>query len=258
MEASCRWEGELRSRQGRARSDVSRPTPTDRRLPDGVARVLETNRDITERKRAEAALTDRERPDLRSILDTVPDAMIVIDERGLVTSFSAAAAALFGYRAEEVVGQNVKILMPERYRVEHDSYIGNYLTTGEARVIGYGRLVQAVTKDGTVFPIELRIGEAHMSGRRIFTGFVRDLTSCQKMEQELRQSQKMEAVGQTHRGRRPRFQGTTGRDRRRTWELFFQACGSPTSDESLERSSGRRGDQRKLAANSGLSNASSR
>ena len=122
--------------------------------------------------------------------------MIVIDERGLIISFSAAAAKLFGYRPEEVIGRNVKMLMPEPYQSEHDVYIGNYMRTGEARIIGYGRLVTGLTKDGAEFPMELAIGEAQATERRIFTGFVRDLTSRQKMEQELRQSQKMEAVGQ--------------------------------------------------------------
>ena len=122
--------------------------------------------------------------------------MIVIDELGRVVSFSAAAAKLFGYGAEEVIGRNVRMLMPEPYRVEHDGYIGNYLRTGEARIIGYGRLVKGQTKDGAVFPMELAVGEARTNGQRIFTGFVRDLTSRQKIEDELRQSQKMEAVGQ--------------------------------------------------------------
>ena len=122
--------------------------------------------------------------------------MIVIDAKGSVTSFSAAAAQLFGYRPEEVVGQNVKILMPEPYRSEHDGYVGRYLSTGEARIIGYGRVVKGMTKDGAIFPIELAIGEARSNGQRIFTGFIRDLTSRQKMEEELRQSQKMEAIGQ--------------------------------------------------------------
>ena len=166
------------------------------RLPDGgVGGIVIFSQDVSEIKAVQTELAERE-AHLRSILATVPEAMIIIDEQGIVTSFSTNAAALFGYRPEEVVGRNVRMLMPEPYRAEHDGYLSNYLTTGEARIIGYGRLVQAVTKDGTVFPIELSVGEAGGNGRRIFTGFVRDLTSRQKMEQELRQSQKMEAVGQ--------------------------------------------------------------
>jgi PAS domain S-box-containing protein len=166
------------------------------RLPDGgVGGVVLFSQDVTEMKAAELELAGRE-AHLRSILATIPEAMIIIDEQGIITSFSANAAALFGYRPEEVVGQNVKILMPEPYRAEHDGYVSNYLRTGEARIIGYGRLVQAVTKDGAVFPVELSVGEAGANGRRTFTGFIRDLTSRQKMEQELRQSQKMEAIGQ--------------------------------------------------------------
>jgi len=157
--------------------------------------VFQNNTDVTGLKRAQAELAERE-AHLRSILDTVPEAMIVIDEHGLITSFSAAAAQLFGYRPEEVIGRNVRILMPEPYRAEHDDYIANYLRTGEARIIGYGRLVKGLTKDGAIFPIELAVGEACANGRRIFTGFIRDLTGRQKMEDELRQSQKMEAVGQ--------------------------------------------------------------
>ena len=122
--------------------------------------------------------------------------MIVIDEQGQVTSFSAAAEKLFRYRADEVIGRKIKMLMPEPYRTEYDGYLANYRPTGEAGIIGYGRLVKGLTKDGTVFPMELTVGEAHADGERIFTGFARDLTSSQKMEEELRQSQKMEAIGQ--------------------------------------------------------------
>ncbi len=166
------------------------------RLPGGeIGGIVIFTQDVTEMKAAETELAERE-AHLRSILATVPEAMITIDERGLVTSFSATAAALFGYCPEEVVGRNVRMLMPEPYRAEHDGYLDNYLRTGEARIIGYGRLVKALTKDGTVVPVELSVGEAIGNGRRIFTGFVRDLSSRQKMEQELRQSQKMEAVGQ--------------------------------------------------------------
>ena len=157
--------------------------------------MLQNNSDITGLKRAQVEIAARE-AHLRSILDTVPEAMIVIDANGSVTSFSAAAAQLFGYRPEEVIGQNVKMLMPEPYRGEHDGYIGHYLRTGEARIIGYGRVVKGLTKDGAIFPMELAVGEARPDGQRIFTGFIRDLTSRQKMEEELRQSQKIEAIGQ--------------------------------------------------------------
>ena len=157
--------------------------------------MLQNNSDIPGLKRAQDEIAARE-AHLRSILDTVPEAMIVIDANGSVTSFSTAAAQLFGYRPEEVIGQNVKMLMPEPYRAEHDGYIGRYLSTGEARIIGYGRVVKGLTKDGAIFPMELAVGEARSNGQRIFTGFVRDLTSRQKMEEELRHSQKMEAIGQ--------------------------------------------------------------
>ena len=98
---------------------------------------------------------------------------------------------MFGYRAEEVIGRNVKMLMPEPYRSEYEDYIGGYQRTGEAGIIGYGRLVEGLTRDGAVFPMELTVGEAHADGERIFTGFVRDLTSRQKMEEELRHRKRL-------------------------------------------------------------------
>jgi PAS domain S-box-containing protein len=166
------------------------------RSDDGaVLTILQTNNDITRLKRAQGELAQRE-AHLRSILDTVPEAMIVIGEDGLITSFSAAAGQLFGYGEEEVLGRNVKMLMPPPYREGHDGYLERYMKTGEARIIGYGRVVTGLSKDGATFPMELAVGEARASGKRIFTGFIRDLTSRQKMEEELRQSQKMEAIGQ--------------------------------------------------------------
>ena len=190
------WEGEIehQTRDGAAVTVAS--LWVARRSPDNsIEAVLQNNNDITGLKRAQNELAARE-AHLRSILDTVPEAMIVIDESGLVTSFSTAAAQLFGYGQDEVVGRNVKMLMPEPYRQEHDDYLGRYLSTGEARIIGYGRIVKGLTKDGAIFPMELAVGEARSNGRRIFTGFIRDLTGRQKMEDELRQSQKMEAIGQ--------------------------------------------------------------
>ncbi|HEY4773804.1 MAG TPA: PAS domain S-box protein [Xanthobacteraceae bacterium] len=126
---------------------------------------------------------------LKSILDTVPDAMIVIDERGIIQSFSTAAERLFGYGADEMIGQNVKLLMPLPYRGNHDSYIERYKRTGERRIIGIGRVVVGERKDGATFPIELSVGEMRSNERRYFTGFIRDLTERQKTEARLQELQ---------------------------------------------------------------------
>jgi two-component system sensor kinase FixL len=117
---------------------------------------------------------------LRSILATVPDAMVVIDEAGLILSFSAAAETMFGYSEDEVLGENVKLLMPSPDRERHDQYLVNYLTTGVRKIIGVGRVTTALHRDGNTFPIELAVGEAWSGGHRIFTGFIRDLTERQQ------------------------------------------------------------------------------
>ncbi len=123
---------------------------------------------------------------LRLILETVPDAMIVIDEAGLVRSFSAAAERSFGYRAEQVLGRNVALLMPPPDSARHDSYIARYLGTGERRIIGIGRIVSARRADGTIFPVQLTVGEvAGPPGQRLFTGFVQDLSERRATEARL-------------------------------------------------------------------------
>ncbi len=126
---------------------------------------------------------------LKSILDTVPDAMIVIDERGIMQSFSSAAERLFGYTAAEVIGKNVKMLMPSPYRENHDGYLERYLRTGERRIIGIGRVVVGERKDGSTFPMELAVGEMRSSNQRFFTGFIRDLTERQQTEARLQELQ---------------------------------------------------------------------
>ena len=151
----------------------------------GYAKV---SRDITEHRAAEDALRARA-AHLRSILETVPDAMVVIDEAGRIQSFSAAAERLFGYENTEVLGQNVSILMPEPYRTQHDSYMARYMTTGERRIIGIGRVVVGQRKDESTFPMELAVGEMRSDNRRYFTGFVRDLTERQKTETRLQELQ---------------------------------------------------------------------
>lgn len=126
---------------------------------------------------------------LQSILETVPEAMIVIDASGIIQSFSAAAVRLFGWTSEEAIGRNVSCLMPTPYRSEHDSYLERYLRTGERRIIGVGRIVVGERKDGSTFPMELAVGEAAVGESRFFTGFVRDLTERRDQERRLQQLQ---------------------------------------------------------------------
>ncbi|MFZ0423325.1 MAG: PAS domain S-box protein [Xanthobacteraceae bacterium] len=136
---------------------------------------------------AEQALTREAH--LQSILDSIPDAMIVIDEHGVMQSFSSAAERLFGLKAADVVGKNVKMLMPAPYREGHDAYIERYKRTNERRIIGIGRVVVGRRADGSTFPMELAVGEMHVHKQRFFTGFIRDLTERQQTEARLQELQ---------------------------------------------------------------------
>ncbi|TAJ90848.1 PAS domain S-box protein [Reyranella sp.] len=126
---------------------------------------------------------------LRSVLQTVPDAMIIIDERGRIESLSTTAERLFGFSTSEVVGQNISMLMPSPYREQHDAYIERYLSTRERRIIGIGRIVVGQRKDGTTFPMHLTVGELQAGERHHFTGFIRDLTDQQMTESRLKELQ---------------------------------------------------------------------
>lgn len=126
---------------------------------------------------------------LRSILATVPDAMVLIDEMGTIISFSAAAEKMFGYAEAEVVGENVSMLMPSPDRERHDGYLKNYRDTGVRKIIGIGRVTTARHRDGNTFPIELSVGEAWVDGKRIFTGFIHDLTARREADMRLRDIQ---------------------------------------------------------------------
>ena len=134
---------------------------------------------------AHTALRDGSDALQQTILATVPDAMIVIDEAGGILLFSETARRMFGYEDAEVVGQNVKILMPNPDRDRHDEYMRHYMETGEAHIIGIGRVTTARRRDGSTFPIELAIGEARSDQGRLFTGFIRDLTEIQRAERRL-------------------------------------------------------------------------
>lgn len=156
---------------------------------DGKVRLLSgVIFDIDDQKRLEEALKTRE-THLRSILDTVPDAMIVIDESGIMQSFSTAAERLFGCPSHEAIGRNVSILMPEPDRTRHDSYLARYQSSGERHIIGIGRIVTGQRKDGSIFPMHLSVGEMKSGGIRYFTGFVRDLTEHQQTQVRLQELQ---------------------------------------------------------------------
>jgi PAS domain S-box-containing protein len=120
---------------------------------------------------------------VRAIVNTVHDGIITIDDNGIIETLNPAAARLFGYSPEEVVGNNIKILMPEPYRRDHDDYLSKYLTTGQARVIGLGREVAGQRRDGSIFPMELAVGEMTVAGRRMFTGVVRNITERKQVEE---------------------------------------------------------------------------
>jgi two-component system sensor kinase FixL len=143
------------------------------------------------RERAAASMRElaQREAHLSSILQTVPDAVVVIDEQGLIRDFSETAEGLFGWTSEQVIGRNVSLLMPSPHREQHDAYLERYLRTGERRIIGIGRVVVGERKDGSTFPMELAVGEMELPEGRFFTGFLRDLTERQKTETRLQELQ---------------------------------------------------------------------
>lgn len=140
-----------------------------------VTHTIAIYSDISGRRQLGRELLDRQAR-LRAVLDTAVESIITIDERGVIEDFNPAAEQLFGYRAEEMIGRNVNVLMPSPYREEHDGYLEAYLKTGLRKIIGIGREVEAQKRDGSVFPIELSVSELQVSGRTMFTGIIRDIT----------------------------------------------------------------------------------
>jgi two-component system sensor kinase FixL len=183
FDVSFRVEGD--SGQGqwiRARAGVVRDEAGSARHLSGIFL------DIDEEKQVEEALRTRE-SHLRSILQTVPDAMIVIDGQGIMQFFSTAAESMFGWAEHEAVGRNVSILMPEPDSSRHDGYIARYRGSGDPHIIGIGRIVTGKRRDGTIFPMHLSIGEMQSGGEPYFTGFVRDLTEHQRTQARLQELQ---------------------------------------------------------------------
>ncbi|PRC93463.1 sensor histidine kinase [Solimicrobium silvestre] len=149
----------------------------------GDTLVMATIQDITARKQAEKSLLESEAR-MRAIVDTAVDAIITIDETGIIERFNPAAQVLFGYIETDIKGRNISTLMPSPFREMHDGYLAKYLTTGEKKIIGIGREVVGLRKDGTVFPMDLSIAEMQIGKRRMFTGIVRDISERKLAEEK--------------------------------------------------------------------------
>lgn len=145
--------------------------------------VMATIHDITRRKQAEEALRESEAR-MRAIFDTAVDGIVTIDERGTMERFNPAAERMFGYPEAEVTGKNVSMLMPSPYHEAHDGYLAHYMQTGEKKIIGIGREVIGLRKDGTTFPMDLAVSETRQGGRRMFTGTVRDISARKQAEEQ--------------------------------------------------------------------------
>ena len=169
-----------------------------RMIEDGVEGkdlILLVLEDVTEQNKAHQEILNREAR-LSAILDAAPEAIITIGETGIIGSFSTGAETLFGFCADEVVGQNVNMLMPEPDHSKHDDYLDHYVRTAEKKIIGIGREMDARHKDGSRFPIRLTVAEMVLDGTRHFLGIMHDLTADRRRRAELQRAQKMEAVGQ--------------------------------------------------------------
>ena len=152
-------------------------------MDNRIEGVVITFNEVTQIKAADLRTLQERESHLTAILDAAADAIITIDRRGAITSANGAAARIFGYSHDELIGQNVKLLMPSPYAEEHDGYIANYLATGVKKIIGIGREVEGRRKDGSVFPIDLVVGEVdHL---KMFTAIVRDITQRKQLEHEV-------------------------------------------------------------------------
>ncbi len=149
------------------------------------SRIVGIVQDITERKTAEKLLRETNEGRLRAVVDTAVDAIVVIDDRGFIESANPAAEGIFGFKADEMVGRNVSMLMPQLEAVTHDNCISKFLQTGHAKIIGVGREVMGRRKDGSLFPLELAVAEWRAGDKSYFTGIMRDITLRKKREKQI-------------------------------------------------------------------------
>jgi PAS domain S-box-containing protein len=185
----------VRMTRGGVRFPVSLSAAPIRAAGGESVGAVVTTRDITAQRQAERAL-GRSEARWGAVIETAVDAIILINRHGRVESFNPAASRMFGYAADEVIGRNVSMLMPEPYASEHDHYLRRYQMTGERRIIGIGREVVGRRKDGTTFPAHLSVGELAIEGERMFSGIVRDLTERVSLEHRLRDESGLVRIGE--------------------------------------------------------------
>lgn len=154
----------------------------------GDIRTIQVIRDVTDRRRMEQSLRDSEAQH-RAVLETAVDGFVIIDALGIVRMFKRASEQMFGYAGAEVIGNNVRMLMPSPYYDEHDAYLSHYRNSGERKIIGIGREVIGRRKDGTTFPMELSVGETQLGGHQYFVGILRDVTEAKQAREDLAESQ---------------------------------------------------------------------
>lgn len=159
-----------------------------------VIGTLSSGLDITDREQMEESLRENSAR-LHAIVETAVDGIITIDENGVIESVNSSVERLFGYAADELAGRNVSILMPSPYREEHDSYISNYLKSGEKKIIGIGREVVGRRKNGTTFPLRLSVSEFAIGNRRKFTGIVHDISEQKVLQNQILQSERLAIIG---------------------------------------------------------------
>src|SRR5688572_23537495 len=164
---------------------TAHPGPSQGVVPE----TLQAFHEVLEELHAVAAALQDSEARSSAIVQTAVDGIIMIDEQGLIESCNPAAERLFGYAADEVIGHNIRLLMPAPYREEHDGYLARYRQTGELRIIGIGREVQGLRRDGTTFPLHLSVGEMSMDGERTYTGILHDLSARIELERRLRASE---------------------------------------------------------------------
>jgi PAS domain S-box-containing protein len=177
---------------------AGRTAMTERVVIERTAELSDANahleQEISERQHTRAALTESEARH-RAIVDAAVDGIITINAQGIIQSLNPAAERIFGYPAAELIGRNVNVLQPEPFHSHHDEYLQNYLRTGIAKIIGIGREVVGLRKDGTTFPLDLAVSEVQLGQKRLFTGIIRDITGRKQAEIQIKERSKLMALG---------------------------------------------------------------